>query len=163
MKINKKSIVAAALAVLMASETAYAVHIPDHRGTDISAFSNGTKTLSSRIPQYDELFKAYGDQYGIDPNILAAICMQESSGINYSYRDDGTPYAAWGIMQIEYTHEKSFSQFGLSCTWLTAALFSRGVSPCSRIIFSISFSVATHCISPVQRFRMYIPHSFICG
>lgn len=112
MKINKKSIVAAALAVLMASETAYAVHIPDHRGTDISAFSNGTKTLSSRIPQYDELFKAYGDQYGIDPNILAAICMQESSGINYSYRDDGTPYAAWGIMQIEYTHEKSFSQFG---------------------------------------------------
>lgn len=107
-----KKIITAAAAVMMLAQTALAVQIPDHRGTDISAISGGTKRLSAKVTTYNELFKIYGDQYGVDPNILSAICMQESGGVNYSYRNDGTPYAAWGIMQIEYTNEKNFAQFG---------------------------------------------------
>lgn len=42
--------------------------------------------------------------------------MQESSGRNLSYRDDGSEYPAWGIMQIENTLEKSFAKFGEDTT-----------------------------------------------
>lgn len=90
--------------------------IPDHRGTSLDRFPIGTMALSSAVTQYFDLFKKAGNQYGVDPNLLAAICMQESSGINWSYRDDGTEYPAWGIMQIEYTLEKTFAAFGLDTT-----------------------------------------------
>ena len=90
--------------------------IPDHRGTSLDSFEFGTRKLVSRVSGYNDFFKQAGDQYGIDPNILAAICMQESAGINYSYREDGSSYPAWGIMQIEYTNEKAFAAFGLDRT-----------------------------------------------
>ena len=86
--------------------------IPDHRGTSMDGIEIGTAKLNSAVKSYSNLFKQAGDQYGVDPNLLAAICMQESSGINYSYREDGTPYPAWGIMQIEYTLEEAFKKFG---------------------------------------------------
>ena len=86
--------------------------IPDHQGTSMEGIEIGTKPLGNAVKKYFDLFKAAGDQYGVDPNLLAAICMQESSGINYSYHDDGTPYPAWGIMQIEYTLEDDFANFG---------------------------------------------------
>lgn len=109
-----KKTIAALLAVsAMLSSTAYAAVIPDHRGTSLDGFEFGTYSLGGAVTKYNELFRQAGDQYGIDPNILAAVCMQESSGINYSYREDGTEYPAWGIMQIEYTHEKAFAEFGL--------------------------------------------------
>lgn len=99
--------------------------IPDHRGTSLDGFPIGTTALGSAVKQYSGLFKKAGDQYGVDPNLLAAICMQESSGINWSYREDGTEYPAWGIMQIEYTLEKAFAQFGLDTTGVEWTLQDR--------------------------------------
>lgn len=90
--------------------------IPDHSGTSMEGVAIGTERLNSAVKSYSDLFKKAGDQYGVDPNLLAAICMQESSGRNLSYRDDGSEYPAWGIMQIEYTLEKAFAQFGLDTT-----------------------------------------------
>ncbi len=86
--------------------------IPDHRGTSMEGIEIGTAKLSSAVESYSDLFKSAGDQYGVDPNLLAAICMQESSGRNLSYREDGSEYPAWGIMQIEYSLEKAFADFG---------------------------------------------------
>lgn len=104
-------------AVIISSVTAFASGaIPDHKGTSLDRFPIGTTALGKAVKQYNDLFKKAGDQYGVDPNLLAAICMQESSGINWSYREDGTEYPAWGIMQIEYTLEKQFAQFGLDTT-----------------------------------------------
>lgn len=121
----KKIIAISTILCIMCSVTGYASRIPDHRGTDLDLFEIGTKELSARVSKYSELFKQAGDQYGIDPNILAAVCMQESSGINYSIRDDGTEYPAWGIMQIEYTHEKAFAAFGLDRTGVAWTLNDR--------------------------------------
>lgn len=101
---------------MMFSSTAMAARIPDHNGTDLSKFSIGTKKLVNRVRQYNDIFKSAGDQYGVDPNILASVCMQESGGINYQYYNDGTPRPAWGIMQIEHTNEKAFAEFGLERT-----------------------------------------------
>lgn len=108
-------ILAAAMSV--SSLTAFASGaIPDHRGTSMEGIPIGTEKLNSVVKSYSQLFKAAGDQYGVDPNLLAAICMQESSGRNLSYREDGSEYPAWGIMQIEYTLEKAFAQFGEDTT-----------------------------------------------
>lgn len=90
--------------------------IPDHKGTPMSGIQIGTEKLNAAVKSYTDLFKSAGNQYGVDPNLLAAICMQESSGRNLSFREDGSEYPAWGIMQIEYTHEKSFRQFGIDTT-----------------------------------------------
>lgn len=96
----------------MLGATSVSAKISDHSGTSLTGFDIGNKSVSQRVMQYEEYFTREGDRYGIDPNILAAVCMQESAGTNYSYREDGTSYPAWGIMQIEYTHEKSFARFG---------------------------------------------------
>lgn len=88
----------------------------EHYGTDISMIPVGTKPLGERVKQYIYLFQQAGDQYGVDPNILAAICMQESAGVNYSYKSDGTPYDAWGIMQIANSMVHDFAKFGLETT-----------------------------------------------
>lgn len=118
MKIKK--IAAAAASIMMAidvsANAAADAYIPGHVGTSLEGFEIGTKQLVNNVKQYDDIFEDAGRQYGIDPNILAAVCMQESAGVNYSYREDGTEYPAWGIMQIEYTHEKAFAQFGLNRT-----------------------------------------------
>ncbi len=111
-----KKILSVLAAILITSSTAMAARIPDHNGTDLSQFSIGTKKLTNRVRQYNDIFKSAGDQYGVDPNILASVCMQESGGINYQYYNDGTPRPAWGIMQIEHTNEKAFAQFGLERT-----------------------------------------------
>lgn len=104
-------------AICVSSVTALASGvIPDHQGTSLDGFEVGTMKLSSAVKQYNKLFKAAGDQYGVDPNLLAAICMQESSGINWSYREDGSKMPAWGIMQIEYTLENAFKEFGIKTT-----------------------------------------------
>ena len=115
----KKKLTGILLAAVMSFSgfTAFASGaIPDHMGTSMDGIEIGTANVNSYVKQYYDLFKKAGDQYGVDPNLLAAICMQESSGINYSYHDDGTPYPAWGIMQIEYSLEKTFAQFGLDST-----------------------------------------------
>lgn len=115
----KKKITAAVYAAIIAFSgiTAFANGIiPDHRGTPTDSFTPGTSKLNSAVKSYSELFRKAGNQYGVDPNLLAAICMQESSGRNLSYRDDGSEYPAWGIMQIEYTNAKSFAKFGLETT-----------------------------------------------
>lgn len=113
-------------AISISSVTALASGaIPDHKGTSLDRFPIGTTSLGSAVKQYSELFKKAGDQYGVDPNLLAAICMQESSGINWSYREDGTEYPAWGIMQIEYTLEKAFAAFGLDTTGVEWTLQDR--------------------------------------
>ncbi len=114
-----KKVICAALAAILSltSLTAFAQGaIPDHMGTSMEGMEIGTAELNSSVKSYSRLFKQAGDQYGVDPNLLAAICMQESSGINYSYRPDGTPYPAWGIMQIEYTLESAFRKFGEDTT-----------------------------------------------
>lgn len=111
-----KKIITALVAIMMCTSTAMAAVIPDHNGTDLGLFAIGTKKVSSKVKSYSAIFKAAGDQYGVDPNILAAVCMQESGGINYQYYSDGTPRPAWGIMQIESTNEKAFANFGLDRT-----------------------------------------------
>lgn len=114
----KRLICAALTAALMISPfTAFAGGvIPDHSGTSMRGIEIGTSKLNSAVKSYSELFRQAGDQYGVDPNLLAAICMQESSGRNLSYREDGSEYPAWGIMQIEYSLEKSFASFGKRTT-----------------------------------------------
>ena len=114
----KKFIGMALAAVISASSfTALAAGaIPDHQGTSMDGIEIGTAQLNSAVKSYYDLFEQAGDQYGVDPNLLAAICMQESSGRNLSYRDDGSEYPAWGIMQIENTLEKSFAKFGEDTT-----------------------------------------------
>lgn len=106
----KKLISAVLSAAVMMSTTVFASVIPDHRGTNLGLFSIGTSKLNSTVRGYSEIFQTAGNQFGIDPNILAAICMQESGGVNYKTGP------AWGIMQIEYTNEKGFASFGLDQT-----------------------------------------------
>ena len=101
---------------MLSSTAAFASVIPDHKGTDLTQFETGTKPLGKNVTGYSAIFKEAGQQFGIDPNILAAICMQESGGVNYDTYSDGTDRPAKGIMQIEYTNEKSFSNFGLDQT-----------------------------------------------
>ncbi len=127
MRILKK-LTAAVTAVTLFVSVCHAVFagaIADHRGTDISGINVGTNKLSSNVEQYNDIFKRAGNQYGIDPNILAAVCMQESNGINFSYREDGTSMPAWGIMQIEYTNEKNFAAFGKRTTGVEWTLEDR--------------------------------------
>ncbi|MGN0182085.1 MAG: stalk domain-containing protein [Candidatus Ornithomonoglobus sp.] len=118
-----KKILTAGTAVILSAITsaaAFAAKIPDHRGTSLDNFSIGTSKVSAKVSQYNDIFKQAGDQFGIDPNILAAVCMQESGGVNYQYRSDGSSYPAWGIMQIEYTNNGSFAEFGedqTGCVW----------------------------------------------
>lgn len=115
-----------AAAVLCSSVSAFASGaIPDHRGTSMDGFEIGTQQLNSLVKGYTELFKQAGDQYGVDPNLIAAICMQESSGRNLSYRDDGSEYPAWGIMQIEYSLENAFADFGERTTGVRWTLQDR--------------------------------------
>ncbi len=105
------------LAISFSSLSAFAQGaIPDHRGTSTDEIDTGTMSVNSRVKSYFELFEKYGNQYGVDPNILAAICQQESSGINWSHREDGSEMPAWGIMQIEKSNEKAFAKFGLETT-----------------------------------------------
>ena len=111
-----KKIITVLSVLMMCTSTAMASIIPDHNGTDLALFDIGTKKPNKAVKSYNDIFKRAGDQYGVDPNILAAVCMQESSGINYQYYSDGTPRPAWGIMQIEDTNEKAFANFGLDRT-----------------------------------------------
>ncbi len=99
--------------------------IPDHCGTSMDGIEIGTSKLNSAVKSYSDLFYEAGERYGVDPNLLAAICMQESSGRNLSYRDDGTEYPAWGIMQIEKSNEKAFAKFGLETTGVEWTLEDR--------------------------------------
>jgi len=116
----------AALTIAASSVSALAAgYIPDHKGTPMDGFEIGTKPLPRSVLVYSELFEMSGDQYGVDPNLLAAICAQESGGVNYDYHDDGTPYPAWGIMQIEYTLEREFAAFGKHTTGVEWTLEDR--------------------------------------
>lgn len=99
--------------------------IPDHRGTSMDSIEIGTTELPAVVQQYFEYFQVAGEQYGVDPNLLAAVCMQESSGRNLSYKSDGSSYPAWGIMQIEYTLEKAFAKFGYDTTGVSWTLEDR--------------------------------------
>lgn len=99
--------------------------IPDHIGTDMSSISIGTQSVNLNVKSYFEYFQKYGNQYGVDPNLLAAICQQESSGINWSHYKDGSVMPAWGIMQIEYTQEQNFANFGLETTGVKWTLEDR--------------------------------------
>ena len=109
--------------------------IPDHSGTSMDGIEIGTQPLSKNVLQYSDIFVRAGDQYGVDPNLLAAICMQESSGRNLSYREDGSSYPAWGIMQIEYTLEDAFAEFGLRTTGAEWTLEDR-LNPEKSIMFA---------------------------
>lgn len=139
-----KKQISSLIAVLMltfSSITSFASGaIPDHQGTSMKDIAIGTESVNSKVKSYFPLFKKYGDQYGVDPNLLASICQQESSGINWSNYDDGTVRPAWGIMQIEYSLEKAFSEFGLKTTGIAWTLQDR-LDP------EKSISFAAHLIS----------------
>lgn len=133
-----KKLTGTILAALMtfSSLTAFASGaIPDHRGTSMEGIEIGTANLNSAVKSYSELFEQAGDQYGVDPNLLAAICMQESSGRNLSYREDGSEYPAWGIMQIEYTLERTFGDFGEKTTGVRWTLQDR-LDPAKAVPFA---------------------------
>lgn len=109
--------------------------IPDHRGTPMTGIKIGTEALNRSVLQYGELFEMTGEQYGVDPNLLAAVCMQESSGRNLSFKEDGTEYPAWGIMQIEYTLENAFADFGEKTTGVRWTLEDR-LDPAKAVPFA---------------------------
>lgn len=113
------SILMTAMLLATAEVGAMAADIPDHKGTDISAIPMGTAKVSSNLRQYYTYFKQSGDQYGIDPNILVAVCMQESGGRNINYGP------AHGIMQIEYTCERDFADYGYDQTGVRWTLNDR--------------------------------------
>lgn len=137
---RKTAAALAALCIMIPSAAFASGAIPDHRGTSMEGIAIGTESVNSNVKSYFDLFKKYGDQYGVDPNLLASICQQESSGINWSHRDDGSEMPAWGIMQIEYTLEKSFAQFGKDTTGVEWTLEDR-LDP------EKSISFAAHLIS----------------
>ncbi|MBQ3425958.1 MAG: transglycosylase SLT domain-containing protein [Clostridia bacterium] len=90
--------------ILLLSATAYAAAIPDHSGTDLDQFEMGTKKLISNVTRYSDIFHEAGNQFSVDPNILAAVCMQESGGRN-DINDDG-------LMQLTSAVLSDFSKFG---------------------------------------------------
>ncbi len=141
MKSKKLSAFILSAVLALSSVSAFAEGVlPDHKGTSLAGIEIGTESVNSNVKSYFDLFKKYGDQYGVDPNLLASICQQESSGRNLSYREDGSSYPAWGIMQIEYTLEKTFAQFGKDTTGTEWTLQDR-LDP------EKSISFAAHLIS----------------
>lgn len=105
--INLKKIMSIiSAAIILLSTTAFAAAIPDHRGTDLDLFEMGTKKLSSNVTRYTDIFHEAGNQFSVDPNILAAVCMQESSGRNDINED--------GLMQLTSAVLSDFSKFGVT-------------------------------------------------
>lgn len=99
MKSKKLSAFILSAVLALSSVSAFAEGVlPDHKGTSLAGIEIGTESVNSNVKSYFDLFKKYGDQYGVDPNLLASICQQESSGRNLSYREDGSSYPAWGII-----------------------------------------------------------------
>lgn len=66
----------------------------------------GSKPLNEKVKSYDSIFRKAGAEFGIDPDLLMAICMQESKG-------EDIRKAARGLMQIENGGTtKEFINFG---------------------------------------------------
>lgn len=65
-------------------------------GGAIKGIPMGTEKLASVYTDYDNVFKQAGQQYGLDPEYIKAISMQESGGNKNNYNG-----AALGLMQIE--------------------------------------------------------------
>lgn len=71
----------------------------------------GTQPLSSDVKKYIGSFVSAGNQYNVDPYVLAAISMQESGG-----KANSSNGYALGLMQIENTKADEFANFGLQTT-----------------------------------------------
>ena len=68
----------------------------------------GSKPLNDKVQSYDSIFKKAGAEFGVDPELLKAICMQESKG-------EDLKGAARGLMQIENNDTtEEFINFGRS-------------------------------------------------
>lgn len=66
----------------------------------------GSKSLNDKVQAHDAIFKKAGAEFGVDPELLKAICMQESKG-------EDIRKAARGLMQIENGGTtKEFINFG---------------------------------------------------
>lgn len=68
---------------------------------DVFHFEYTDRTDSENLNnamRYEDLFKKYGNMYGVDPNLLMAMAAQESSGNHY---DNLKGNYGIGIMQIE--------------------------------------------------------------
>lgn len=68
---------------------------------DVFHFEYTDRTDSENLNnamRYEDLFKKYGNMYGVDPNLLIAMAAQESSGNHY---DNLKGNYGIGIMQIE--------------------------------------------------------------
>lgn len=102
----KKVISLISAAIILLSTTAFAAAIPDHRGTNLDSFAMGTSKLSTNVTKYSSVFGEAGNQFGVDPNILAAVCMQESGGRN-NVNDDG-------MMQLTSAVLPDFAKFGVT-------------------------------------------------
>lgn len=74
---------------------------------------------NDRYGVYKDLFEKYGKQYNVDPNLLAAIAMQESS------LTDVSTGPAQGVMQIEYVLLDENE--GYPNGWLSFAAYGRKV------------------------------------
>lgn len=61
----------------------------------------GTNDMAFEVFHYDEWFKKYGEEYDVDPKLLAAIAMVESSGNPLARNYNGS---CWGLMQISEIH-----------------------------------------------------------
>ncbi|HBF2930773.1 peptidoglycan DD-metalloendopeptidase family protein [Clostridioides difficile] len=72
---------------------------------DLGSFKLGSGASSDnykKAMQYYDIFKKYGEMYGVDPKLLIAIACQESGGSHESYLGASRcASAGCGIMQIE--------------------------------------------------------------
>ena len=88
-------------------------------GGNIKGIPMGTSDISSNYKNYDSIFKTVGSKYGVDPDYLEAISMQESGGNVNS--NNG---AALGLMQIENGGTTDdfikFGQTSVGETWTPA-------------------------------------------
>ncbi|MCM2278317.1 MAG: transglycosylase SLT domain-containing protein [Oligoflexia bacterium] len=72
-----------------------------------------TSPVSSR---FDDLFEKYGTKYGVPPEWLKAICMNESSLGEHPLVQKGLASEdgkSWGIMQLTLPTARDFEQVGI--------------------------------------------------
>lgn len=94
--------------------------------------SMGTANLAPGIQNYAGIFKSAGQKYGVEPEIMQAIAMQESGG-NPKAGYPNQP--AWGLMQIENTLASEFSSFGRQYAGQSFSLQDR-IDPAKSIPFA---------------------------
>lgn len=102
----------------------------------------GTGQLANTIAvQYAPEFQKAGQKYGVEPEVMQAISMQESGG---NVRAGYTSRPAWGMMQIENTLNQEFADFGRK-------EFGQAFSPHDKIVPEKAIPFGTYKVSNILK------------